>query len=139
MNQSTAALLDLFQIDRQALDAARGFYEGRHPSAYEAGLWGDIAEGSASVYQADYEAPDCPEGYETFRGFLARTEPETVYFMERGAGIDDAEEAALSSLCHVAGLNTQLVAAPAWLAREGVFQAMAFPVSVLKAYAEGDR
>lgn len=126
VNASTAALLDLFQIDRQAMDAARGFYQGRHPGAYAAGLWSEIA---------DYEAPDCPQGYETFRGYLARTEPEMVRFMDHVAGADDAEEAALTGLCRAAGLEAQLVAAPAWLAREGVFDAMAFPVSVLKAYA----
>lgn len=137
MNASTAALLNLFQIDRQAMDAARGFYEGRHPDAYEAGLWDRITEGHAPVFQADYEAPDCPHGYETFRGFLARTEPETVFQMDHRAGTDDAEEAALSSLCRAVGLGTRLVSAPAWLAREGVFEALVFPVSVLETYTDG--
>jgi hypothetical protein len=57
--------------------------------------------------------------------------------MDHVAGTDDAEEAALCGLCGAAGLETKLVTAPAWLAREGVFEAMAFPVAVLKAYAAG--
>lgn len=138
MNASTAALLDLFQIDRQAMDAARGFYQGRHPGGYAAGLWGDTAEGRAPVFQADYEAPDCPEGYETLRGYLARMEPETVFLMDHVAGTDDAEEAALSALCRASGLDTHLVTAPAWLAREGVFETLAFPRIILAEYFHAD-
>lgn len=130
MNASTAALLDLFQIDRQAMDAARGFYRGRHPGAYAAGLWGRIAEGHAPVFPADYEAPDCPKGYETLRGYLARIEPETIFAM--------AEEAALSALCRASGLNTHLVTAPAWLARESVFETLAFPRRILEEYFHAD-
>ena len=38
MNDTTAALLDLLQIDRQAMDASLGFYRNRHHAAYAVGL-----------------------------------------------------------------------------------------------------
>lgn len=137
MNSTTSDLLASLGIDSSALEGPIAFHKYRHPAAYEQGLWGVGAAcpGLPAIFAADYENPDCPEGWDTFWGFLAKTEPEVLALMDQMPEASEADERELAVLCEREGVVPRVVSASSWLVRQGVFEAMAYPVHLLKAHA----
>ena len=137
MNSTTADLLARLGIDANALDEQVSFYRDRHPAAYEQGIngLGVALVGASAIFAADYESPNCPEGWDTLWSFIAKTEPELLALMDYEASASDEGE--LANHCKREGIEPLAVPACSWLVREGVFEALAYPTRVLKAYVAG--
>lgn len=137
MNETTIALLDRLEIDIDAMDAAISFYGARSEETFSSGRWGAgyAAFLETVVHEADYESPDCPEGWDTFWGHLARTDPGVLALMDQLPEAADSDEAMLDMMCQQQGIPPRIVSAGAWLTRNGVFSSKAYPLHVLEAHA----
>jgi hypothetical protein len=112
------------------------FYESRSKAAFAAGTWGPGADTTIGmkVYAADYQSPDCPDGWETFLGYLARTEPEVLSMMDQLPSASEQDDHILEDRCRERGVVSRVVSACSWLVREGVFEARAYPIPLIAAY-----
>src|SRR5690606_28289859 len=108
----------------------------RNDIAYGQGMWGpgEVVPGVCTIHTAAYESPNCPEGWDTFMGYLAKTEPLVAALMDRTADACEGDDQRMVEACRAAGVEPVMVLAPAWLVREGVFEAAAYPVDLLRAY-----
>lgn len=137
MNNSMSALLAALSIDLNVFASHAEFYATRNEASYLAGTHGPGVAGpfGMTVYAADYESPNCPEGWDTLPGFMARWEPIALACMDQTPEAFDGDEKMLAQLCQQRGISPTKVLPSSWAVRCGVFEALAFPVNVLWAHA----
>jgi hypothetical protein len=90
-----------------------------------------VLDGFVPIIVADYLGPYCPIGYDTVLGYLAKNDPLTLSFMEQTPEETEPDDIWLKRECD--RLNMRYVEVPScpWLARQGVFTSLSFPVAIL--------
>lgn len=96
-----------------------------------------ITDGFIPIVVSDYLSPYCPIGYDTVLGYLAKNDPLTLSLTEQTVEYLEPEDAALRRECDRVNMRVVEVPSCPWMARQGVFTQMSFPVALLSKHLQG--